>query len=240
MATGDDKGPFQQRLATWVVVSGLAVVGLCGTVAIIYAKDEITAQAAKDILTILLPVVGTWVGSVLAYYFGKENFEAGARQAMQAAGQKLSERAMKFAIPVNQIKALSYADAAAAGQATLASIDAHLTANKFFRTPILTNNKEPLYVIHRQPLDSFLVQVSRGGGNITTATLDALIKDLTFGAQVQGSAVTVPESATLADAKTAMEARKDCQDVFITSTGKANSPILGWLTNNEIQRAASA
>jgi hypothetical protein len=37
-----------------------------------------------------------------------------------------------------------------------------------------------------------------------------------------------------------MESNHDCQDVFLTEGGTANNPVVAWLTNNEIQRAATA
>ena len=38
-------------------------------------------EIAKWILATVLPVVAAWVGGVMAYYFGKENFRAGAENA---------------------------------------------------------------------------------------------------------------------------------------------------------------
>ena len=51
----------------------------------------------------------------------------------------------------------------------------------------------------------------------------------------------VPQSATLADAKAAMEQKSkqlgnlgNCEDVFITQDGTAALPVLGWITNDII------
>lgn len=46
----------------------------------------------------------------------------------------------------------------------------------------------------------------------------------------------VAESATLADAKAAMEATPNSQDVIVTATGKNNAPMLGWISNVDIAR----
>jgi hypothetical protein len=240
---------FQQKLATWVVLVGSAISGLCAMTAIVAVgfgePGKETSDAAKQILTILLPVVGTWVGTVLAFYFGRENFEAGARETRLSLGHRLSDPALKDAIPLAGIKAIKVADEAAARAVQLSRIDAELRSGGFFRLPILTTDNRPLYVVHRQPLDTFVADKARtppaGGGTIdlTTLTLGDLVTS-PEGAKLAGSFVTIPQSATLADAKTAMESRKDCQDVFITSRGTAAEPILAWLTNNEIQRASLA
>jgi hypothetical protein len=42
------------------------------------------AAAAKDILATLLPVIGTWIGTVLAFFYSKENFESAARPQMDS------------------------------------------------------------------------------------------------------------------------------------------------------------
>lgn len=34
-----------------------------------------------------------------------------------------------------------------------------------------------------------------------------------------------------------METVEHCQDVFVTETGTAAEPVVGWLTNNEIAEA---
>ncbi|MCX2865246.1 hypothetical protein OOZ63_25800 [Paucibacter sp. PLA-PC-4] len=241
MATPEDSGWFQQKLAAWVVISGMLVVGLCAVTAIIFAAPvKEAAVEAKNILALLLPVVGTWIGTVLAFYFGKENFEAGAREARRSAAQPLDSKAVEFAIAFDAIKPIKVKDDADAQALALDNIDLHLKTTTFARAPIITNERLPLYVVHRQPLDSFRVaQATLAGANaLSTLTLADLLKD-PIGQVVKDSVVCIPATATLAEAKAAMEARKGCQDVFLTSTGKADSAILGWLTNNEIQRAAT-
>lgn len=229
------KAPFQQTLAMWVVITGLVVTGACAITAIVTVQRfPGVAGEAKEILTIVLPVVGTWIGTVLAFYFGRENFEAGARETRRTLGQQaLDNRALDAAISVDKIKSIDVADEAAANAKALSDIQTHLNNTGFHRVPVLTTDKKPIYVIHRQPLESFLL----GGQAPANPTVQHLFNSAN--GKVIKEFVVVAESATLAEAKAAMEARKQCQDVFITRTGKHDSPILGWLTNNEIQRAAS-
>jgi hypothetical protein len=53
---------------------------------------------------------------------------------------------------------------------------------------------------------------------------------------VEKSIAFVASKATLEDAKAEMEKTSNCQDVFVTQTGKADEPIQGWLTNTEISK----
>lgn len=54
------------------------------------------------------------------------------------------------------------------------------------------------------------------------------------------SLVFVPATATLADAKAAMDKKEHCQDVFITEKGVPSEPVLGWLTNVGIAKHLEA
>ena len=47
----------------------------------------------------------------------------------------------------------------------------------------------------------------------------------------------VAETASLADARTKMLQNALCEDVFITRTGAAGEPILGWITDNALLHA---
>src|SRR5262245_9265333 len=88
------------RLALWVAFGGMAAVALLATVAL--ARDN---NKAIDILTMVLPMIGTWVGTVLAFYFAKDNLLAATQSTKELLG--LNERLQK--IPVEQA-ALRLAD----------------------------------------------------------------------------------------------------------------------------------
>jgi hypothetical protein len=239
-----DVNRFQQKLATWVVAIGAGISGLCaivaiGAIAVTGVGGQQTAQAAKDILTILLPVIGTWIGTVLAFYYSRENFEAASRETRLSLGQRLAKPAIDVAIPIQHIDSIDVSDVAAANALRLQMIEARLSQTGFYRGPIFTTAKLPIFVIHRQPLDSFVACEARASRPIDDLTVADLLNS-PEGRRWQNAFVTVSERSTLADAKAAMESRKGCQDVFITRTGQETSSVVGWLTNNEIQREASA
>src|SRR5436853_1792917 len=106
---------FRSRLAKtlttgalWFLVS-VAVIALVG--AAIYSstggepKDEKRAtfffDMAKYILATVLPVVAGWVGIVLAFYYGKENFEAGSRSITDAAKALTSKDKLAATVVAN-------------------------------------------------------------------------------------------------------------------------------------------
>ena len=101
MPTDDKSEPdstFRVTLAktvtTWALVAILAIAGLIIVVAGINAihipgKEERDQffDIAKYVLGVLLPVIGAWVGTVLAFYFGQVNFEAASKSAANLVRQ---------------------------------------------------------------------------------------------------------------------------------------------------------
>ena len=71
-----------------VIISILGVVVLSVTaIAVSPAGQQL--ETVKYVLSVVLPMLATWVGTVLAYYFSKENFSA-ASQSVTAMAARLS------------------------------------------------------------------------------------------------------------------------------------------------------
>src|SRR5208283_5460366 len=81
---------FRDWLATIVIVVSLVAVMVLTAVAIHFDTKE-----AKDILSMILPMVGTWVGTVLAFYFGKEQLEAATRSVTAIARELTPDEKLK-------------------------------------------------------------------------------------------------------------------------------------------------
>ena len=71
-----------KTVTTWALVAILAIAALiilvAGINAIRFPEKEQRDQffdIAKYVLGVLLPLIGAWVGTVLAFYFGQVNFE---------------------------------------------------------------------------------------------------------------------------------------------------------------------
>ena len=94
-----------KTVTTWALVAILAIATLIIVVAGINAI-RVTEKEQRDqffdiskyVFGVLLPVIGTWIGTVLAFYFGQVNFEAASRSA--AIVRQLSPREKLQAEPV--------------------------------------------------------------------------------------------------------------------------------------------
>ena len=107
------------------------------------------------------------------------------------------------------------------------------------RLPILTANDHPKYMIHEASISTYLTVT----GHADSDTLEAFIAEreaaeMRFGNE-QGY-VVVAETASLTDAKNALEQVAGAQDIFVTKAGTATEPLLGWISNVRLTKHLSA
>jgi hypothetical protein len=89
------------------------------------------------------------------------------------------------------------------------------------------------YLMHESVLHAFLVNNPNGH------TLQDLLNDPESARQISRLVALVSSSATLAQAKAALDAIKGAQDIIVTSSGDTNGQVLGWLSNTDLIKAMS-
>jgi len=80
---------------------GLTAVSVCGVIAlswVIIVRNSGEKQISMQVLTTVLPLIGTWVGTVMAYYFSRENFEAASRSAAELARQLTPQEKLRSTV----------------------------------------------------------------------------------------------------------------------------------------------
>ncbi len=123
-----------------VIIGGLFVVGI-SLVTVIAAYDK-PKEVIETLSSTILPVVATWVGTVLAFYFSEKNFEAASRAQERLLGGRLSKPAIDHALPKSKMEFIEVADRKEALAMSLAKIRSRLTDLKFFRIPSWTQATE--------------------------------------------------------------------------------------------------
>jgi hypothetical protein len=242
------------KIGRRVVYFALGVIGILGVAAMYVALNVPTGENAagskqrfdfvKDIMTILLPVLGTWVGTVLAFYFSKENFVAAAQQTSNLVRQLTPDQKLQ-AISVVDVM-ISMTDAAAtkfilSGQEEAVKLKADIldplfTALGRNRLPIVDKDGIVKYVVHRSMIDKFIAERALDkeavSGELKPA--DLTLKHL-FASdlyrQIATAFGTVSRDAKLNAVKAVIDGNPDCSDVFVTVDGTKNSKALGWITN---------
>jgi len=240
MATENNKenktGESRNRWTLAITMTTVSVVGiLIIAIVVIYAATD-RAAASQMVLTAVLPVLATWVGTVLAYYFSSESIEAATKsvKTLVSTQEKLQTTAVSdVMIQLHEMIYFTYTDTL-----TVQEIFTRVEeAGKGSRLPFLGNHKEPIFMIHKSAVDSALVEKTLANEDIQGLTLKTLIdanaelKNLaenTFG--------VLSIDATLAEVQTVMRSIEKCQDVFITENGKKSGGVVGWVTNGILDR----
>jgi len=197
----------------------------------------------------LLPLLGTWVGTVLAFYFAKANFESAAKNTKDLLG--ITERLR--ATPVESVM-LKMTDPSVIKRTLalsekpeslkIAGLVKIMRDNRRNRLPVLNSDGSPMFVIHLSILTDYISTKALSATGESKPVGDLTISDLqTDDAQLYQQILTwvcVKLGATSAEAKRAMEDVPGCSDVFVTTAGRKSDPAVGWLTNVEIGLRSSA
>lgn len=232
------------RHVTYFALGATTVLGFTAILVALFTTGtdlEKRFNYVKDVLTILLPLIGTWVGTVLAFYFSKENFTAAAQQTANLVRQLTPEQRLQ-SIPVDEVmidmlsdKTVKLPLTADRGPEKLKLIadivDAILEKEQRNRLPIVDQAGKVLYVLHRSYIDKFLV---RRAQDPTTPIANVTLKDLLADKDLQSvfqAFATVGRDARLIAVKQAMDGNTNCSDAFMTEDGTKGSRAIGWVTN---------
>src|SRR5215813_7563080 len=218
---GDSK--FRIALAktvlTWALVAILAmatfIIVVAGINAIRVPEKEQRDQffdIAKYVLGVLLPVIGAWVGTVLAFYFGQVNFEAASRSAANLVRQlspreKLqAETAANAMMKINEVTTFKIPPDKSEEDITIRElIDQGFEKDKSRprqRLPILDAEGRGKYVLHRSTIDAFIAPKKHPPDvDESTLSLKDLLEDSKLKDYILNSFLPLGPEATLADAK---------------------------------------
>jgi hypothetical protein len=240
----------RNRIAFYITLGGLVGVTILGVFVIWLAKGAVNrSEASKLVFGSLLPLLGTWVGTVLAFYFAKANFESAAKNTKDLLG--ITERLRST--PVESVM-LKMTDPSVIKKTLvspekpeslkIAELVKIMRDNRRNRLPVLNSDSSPLFVIHLSILTDFIstqaLSATGGSKPVTDLTIsDLQAVDSQLYQQILAWAC-VKLGATLAEAKRAMEDIPGCSDVFVTTAGRKSDPVVGWLTNVEIGLRSSA
>jgi hypothetical protein len=218
-------------------------------------EDKTTADNIKGLFNVLLPVIGTWMGTLLAFYFSKDNFEAASKQAKDLASQmnNASAKLQELKVGDIMIKPSDSSLLVVNGLADfktrpLTELIKRMDDSHSDRLPVLDKDTMKfIFLIYRTTIERFIVALTNDK-NVTipgkAVTLD-IIPKLTMDDMYNSNfklfqdimaikGCFIPMTATLDKVQQAMLDNTICQDVFITQTGSRDEKVEGWITNNMI------
>jgi hypothetical protein len=234
-AAGSGNAPdasTRKGLAIAVVAMSVSGIVLISGLAIGFAGSSDRADTSKLVFTAVLPLLGTWVGTVLAFYFAQGNLEAATQSTLQLQG------AAETATPVSTVM-IPERDFVTYDAATGVVPDAIKLSEVYTkmrqltpparRLPIRDAAGAVLYVVHDSTLTAYAESVNERSDSLSK-TLGDLLAVSEFN-QLVSAIGYVPSTATVAEARARMGAIPYCNDVFVTASGKRDEHATGWLTN---------
>ena len=233
------KSLSQKRFWLSIIIIGISLVLL------LLAMYRIDAVEWKTVFTAIIGLVGTWVGTVLAFYFTKENFDAASASTQKLVDsittkEKLNLIKVKEAmILLSEIKYLKLESDVKLSEYTLTDIiDKYLSEHN--RLPILNADNTIYCIVHKSLIVEFIAEEVIAGKNAAGLNLQLLVHSDKHGEKILKGFSTVKEDDSLITAKTLMEnlsvGKIICSDIFVTKDGTVKTEVIGWITNVEITK----
>jgi hypothetical protein len=238
-ATADGERRFRHVLASGMLIVSIVGVVVISGLAIWLATSDNRPAATQLVFSSVLPLFGTWVGTVLAFYFARDNLTAATDNTLKlqsavAAATPTEPSLTDEMVPAAQINAYDIPAGTAPGDVTLDTLyKAMGTVNPpSRRLPIRDASSAVLFVLHDSTLSDWAVRVQEPIDRLT-GRLQDMLSDAEFAGLIRAIA-WVPQNGTISQARAQMKAVPNCNDVFVTATGKETEPVLGWLTNTAL------
>ena len=248
---------FTNLFATIILIFSITVIGILIWVAYttIHAiKEDSSFNHAKELFNILLPVIGTWMGTLLAFYFSKDNFAAASQQAndwadrISGSGANLQQLAIKdVMIRTENARPLLFDNLEKFKEDKLVHLLGIMENSQAERLLILEKGTMKfIFMLYRTTIERFFIGWESGEITIPDTpyapekkkelTMADMYKSdyKTFEAILNIEAVFISIGATLDKAKEAMQNNSTCQDVYVTKNGSRDEEVLGWITNKLI------
>ena len=167
----------------------------------------------------------------------------GGGDELRADKLKPNQMVEKVMIPRSKIVAVVIPDGQTAQDVRILALHERL-GGVVTRVPVFRADDSLLCVVHQSLIFKYLadagIRAAKSDQPFATGTrtLADLLAAEGMQALVQDAVAWVARGTLLSDAKERMEATRGCQDVFVTEHGRPDEPVLGWLTDAELRRAA--
>ncbi len=226
---------FRQKVAVWTIV----MAGLALTVAIIAALTSNSINALT-VFTAVVGLSGTWIGTVLSFYFGQENMEAASRESRQnlrEARQAHHEAGIvvlgDIMVSFSSLPKREVDNREAAGKMSIHELNEALEPKLGVLLIIEKNSLKTLYLVHRLVLDQFLLKET----DAANKKLGDLAAHDEFKDRISTEIMEfMAPSDTVAEAKgRLLTARDNIWDIVVTDNGTADGAVVGWVPDHKLR-----
>jgi len=231
------KPDMQSSIALIITAVSAAVIMMIAFNALFLQKEAPLDFVGQT----LLPLIGTWMGAVLAYYFAKVQYDAANAQQDKLIDKitiekrleslKVTEAMIKF----EDIKGLDFDAYYSDPNKTIIKDILQNKSLKEYNRFLFLQGRKLKFIIHRSIFDRFITMKFSETG-VSKEQIEKLsLKDITesddakIKAYVHQGLEFLSVNKTLYQAKLIIDSNKACEDILITLTGNSDEEVLGWI-----------
>jgi len=227
----------RERLSQQITIGSLIFIAVIAAVAI--WKDS---ENTMTVFNMVLPVVATWVGTIIAFYFGRENFESATNQVRMftqklTSGDKAETPVTSIMISLSAMVYFSIPQGNTEKDIKLLTLYKKL-GEKITRIPVLDAKNVVKYMIHESSINKYLADGGKLNDSLETFLKKTKANGYEFG--INAAFIILSEKATIGVAKNKMEEIHFCKDIFITQSGRIGDPVTGWISDVILARFLEA
>ena len=239
----------RERIGLGVLIASIGAVLVISGIVVWKGNDKETSQ---NVMSATLPLYGTWVGTILAFYFSRNAFESASTASSRNA--EIYSQFARGTVAVTsapndtlaKISLKSLANGLIFSENDLAkplnNVVADMVSKERYKVIVVDAEKKYIDLISRINASAFLATAASSSvqaANVNSPSTPPSIKDYldwrrNQGAKVQPIVVYLPETATLADADAKLKETPGCRDVIVTSDGNPTSPVVVYVTDADI------
>jgi len=246
--TTDADAAIRSRIAPLVLsIGSIAIVVLAAALIVAFAiLAYVTPQSLGSkvdtlltgVFTTVLPVIATWVGTVLAFYFGSENFRQAAQSTREALGQLAPKKKITdVMIPYERIAHLEAENDQAAGQMSMLKV-IHTMSEAAPRIIVFTaKTHTPLYVIRSgsPPMpQGWITSDYQETDAVQQKTINDYLNENNGQNKTDAVKFRFIDQDATPEAALALMTKEGVDDLFITKDGQKTSPVLGWVAAQDL------
>ena len=242
---------FRGRIAISVILLSFVGIAILLILAVGFASyipeddHEERLDLLRYVYASIIPLIATWMGTVLAFYFTSKVYESSAQTTtdlLKKTGivtQLRTKDVTEFMIKNDggSIVKLALKKPGKKDGAAETKISALFEAvfDKGYSRGFITNPDGSIFkIIHRSHVDRYL---NSDAAHTKDNSLADLLADEDVEELLEGSIGFLAISANIAEAKTMMDGAENMKDIVVTTTGKRGEPVKGWLTDVELMKA---
>lgn len=239
VANGLPQPTTRDFLAQYLLIGCTLTLAAAAIAAILASGGK--PETVQGVFTAVITLVGSWGGAVIAYYFGRENFNAASQQTQLAiktlSGTPWQARKLREVMRSMDKAARLQLEGDAEALPLQALAERFAEIEPLERLPLVDAEGVVHYVIHLSTLNKYRVDHPELTAEDTVA---ALLQDRGLNRLlINGLRVLGPDD-TLERAKQLIDTIDECMDIIVTETGKPDGRALGWLTNNALLEVSRA